>query len=189
MFALPEINIFVIVMFLLFIIKYCINKFIKSNNKKAEVDKEDDEDLENYLSHEKYYNNVLSELEKMNVEVQDEDFSYKDSDIRTNTMSRMTDINNNKKTGVEKENMDGYDDWGDYLSFNDVFSESERMDVEAQDEDFSYENSDIKTNTVSRNSMTDINNNEKIGKDSHEEETNVKEQVNSVNNVRKITVL
>ena len=125
MFALPEINIFVIVMFLLFIIKYCINKFIKSNNKKAEVDKEDDEDLENYLSHEKYYNNVLSELEKMNVEVQDEDFSYKDSDIRTNTMSRMTDINNN----------------------------------------------------------------EKIGKDSHEEETNVKEQVNSVNNVRKITVL
>ena len=125
MFALPAINIFVIVMFLLFIIKYCINKFIKSNNKKAEVDKEDDEDLENYLSHEKYYNNVLSELEKMNVEVQDEDFSYKDSDIRTNTMSRMTDINNN----------------------------------------------------------------EKIGKDSHEEETNVKEQVNSVNNVRKITVL
>ena len=41
-------------MFLLFIIKYCINKFIELNNKRTEAEKEnienDDEDLENYLS-------------------------------------------------------------------------------------------------------------------------------------------
>jgi hypothetical protein len=41
----------------------------------------------------------------------------------------------------------------------------------------------------SLSSITDINNNEKTGKDSHEEETNVKEQAKSVNDVRKITVL
>ena len=131
MFALPAINIFVIVMFLLFIIKYCINKFIKSNNEKVEVEKENiednDEDLENYLNREKYYDNILSELERMNVEVQNKDSSYEDSDI--------------------------------------------------------------KTNMASRNSITDINNNEKTDKNSHEEETDVKEQVKSVNNARKITIL
>ena len=144
MFALPAINIFVIVMFLLFIIKYCINKFIKSNNEKVEVEKENiednDEDLENYLSFED---------------------DYKDEDEYL----------------------------GDYLSCEKYFSELERTNVEVQSENFSYEDSDIKTNMASRNSITDINNNEKTDKNSHEEETDVKEQVKSVNNARKITIL
>ena len=57
------------------------------------------------------------------------------------------------------------------------------------DDIFSDEDSDIRTNMTNRNSMTDINNNEKTGKDSHEEETNVKERVKSVNDVRKITII
>ena len=176
MFALPAINIFVIVMFLLFIIKYCINKFIKSNNEKVEVEKEDDEDLENYLNREKYYDNILSELERMNVEVQNKDSSYEDEDL-VNYLS------------FEDDYKDEDEYLGDYLSCEKYFSELERTNVEVQSENFSYEDSDIKTNMASRNSITDINNNEKTDKNSHEEETDVKEQVKSVNNARKITIL
>lgn len=72
----------VIVMFLLFIIKYCINKFIKSNNEKTEVEKEniedDVEEFERYSNRKKYYDNLLSESERINEEVQDKDFSYED---------------------------------------------------------------------------------------------------------------